>query len=112
MYPGAEQRNKPGAPGDGLGMSTYFEIVLMMIVAQEFFSGAPQTAAQTRAPGFPTRFSSRMLTWTSGKNMKPKRQRTASKARSAKGRAPSSQARVSKFEIPLRAAFSRATSSI
>ena len=77
-----------------------------------FLSGALQTAAQTRAPGFATRANSRAADFTSGKNMKPNRHRTASKLASGKGNTPASHVRVSKLRRPWRAAFSAATASM
>ncbi|MCY1300425.1 hypothetical protein D9M70_499880 [compost metagenome] len=84
-------------------------MVDMIVVAQMFLSGEAQTAAQTRAPGFATRFNCSAAAATSGKNMKPNRQRTASNVASANGNAPASQILVSKFVRPRFLAFSLAT---
>src|SRR5215211_7183844 len=88
IVPSGAQRNRPGEPGGGGGTSTWRAIAPITAVAQGFLSGALQTAAQTRAPGFATRANSRAVDATSGKNMKPKRHRTVSKLASGKGNAP------------------------
>ena len=55
IYPGAAQRNNPGEPGGGAGISTCLLIVPMIVAAQGFLSGPSQTAVQIRAPGFATK---------------------------------------------------------
>src|SRR5262245_24314914 len=94
INPGAAQRNNPGEPGSGVGISTCLLIVPVIVVVQGFFSGASQTAAHTRPPGLATRANSFTLTSTSGKNIKPNLHNTASNELSGKGRALASHCLV------------------
>src|SRR5438874_28200 len=74
IKPDAAQRNIPGAPGTGGGISTFLLITLTIAVNQKFFSATFHTDTAILPPGFNTRTISFAAIIISGKNMKPKRQ--------------------------------------
>src|SRR6476620_6087178 len=95
IIPSGAQRKGPGLPGTG-GFSCSIRIITSMeLEIHGFFSGAFHTAAAIVPPGFSTRIISANDCSMSGKNIKLKRQVTASNELSSKGKDELSKQNVS-----------------
>src|ERR1039457_1951480 len=92
------KRKMWGASGGGGGIFTRFRNGPRLTRNIGFSSSEPNTAKQTRPPGFNTQRISASAFGMSGKNMMPKRQVTRSNSPSENGRCSASATRNSMLE--------------